>query len=176
MLGRRALALLLLALLIPACTARANPRFVPIKGVMPTLTGPTLQGGTLLAQAYRGKVVLINFWASWCDPCRREQPGLEALWRKLGPFGKVAFIGVDYRDSSSAGRTYLERFGVTYPSISDPNGAIGSQFNVPYLPSTILVDNDGHLHYRLVGAQEASFVEGLMQTIGTFGGVPTSEA
>jgi len=160
---------------LSTCTSKPNFRFVPIKGPMPVVSGSVLQGGTLAPASYRGKVVLVNFWASWCAPCRKEQPGLEATWRKLRPFGKVAFIGVDYQDSASAGRRYLQEYGVTYPSVSDPDGDLGRRFNVPYLPATILVDNDGQLHYRLVGAQDAGFVEGLLQTIGTFGGQPTSE-
>jgi len=166
--------ILLLASLTAACSSKPNIRFVPIKGPMPQISGPTLAGADLDPADYRGKVVLVNFWASWCAPCRREQPGLEALWRKLGPSGKVAFIGVDYRDSASAGNEYLRRFGVTYPSVSDPQGTLGTRFNVPYLPATILVDGTGQLHYRLVGAQDSSFVAGLLQTIATFGGEPTA--
>src|SRR6266511_3694407 len=105
--------ILLLASLTAACSSKPNIRFVPIKGPMPQISGPTLAGADLDPADYRGKVVLVNFWASWCAPCRREQPGLEALWRKLGPSGKVAFIGVDYRDQSGAAVDYLDRFGVT---------------------------------------------------------------
>jgi cytochrome c biogenesis protein CcmG, thiol:disulfide interchange protein DsbE len=169
---RAAWAVALLALLT-SCSSKPNLRFVPIHGPMPNVSGPTLQGSSIGPAAYRGKVVVVNFWAAWCAPCRREQPGLEALWRKLSPSGKVAFIGVDYEDSASAGRRYLSQFGVTYPSVSDPDGALGRRFNVPYLPATILVDADGQLHYRLVGAQDPAFVEGLLQTIAAFGGEPT---
>ena len=165
---------LALASLLTACSSKPNFRFVPIAGPMPTVSGPTLSGPALTVQDYRGKVVLVNFWASWCAPCRREQRGLEELWRKLSPSGKVAFIGVDYKDNPSAGAAYLRSFGVTYPSVSDPQGSLGNRFNVPYLPATILVDADGQLHYRLVGAQDPAFVEGLLQTIATFGGEPTS--
>jgi thiol-disulfide isomerase/thioredoxin len=159
---------------LSSCSSKPNFRFVPIHGPMPGISGSTLQGGTLGPTDYRGKVVLVNFWASWCAPCRREQPGLEALWRKLEPSGKVAFIGVDYKDSASAAGRYLKEFGVTYPSVSDPRGTLEGAFNVPYLPATILVDADGQLHYRLVGAQNADFVEGLLQTMATFGGEPSN--
>jgi cytochrome c biogenesis protein CcmG, thiol:disulfide interchange protein DsbE len=159
---------------LSSCSSKPNFRFVPIHGPMPTISGSTLQGGTLEPADYRGKVVLVNFWAAWCAPCRREQPGLEALWRKLQPSGKVAFIGVDYKDSTSAADRHLNQYGVTYPSVSDPNGTLGGAFNVPYLPATILVDADGQLHYRLVGAQDAGFVEGLLQTMATFGSEPSN--
>ena len=160
--------------LLTSCSSKPNFRFVPIHGPMPDVTGPTVQGGSIRPADYRRKVVVVNFWAAWCAPCRREQPGLEALWRKLSPSGKVAFIGVDYQDSASAARGYLSKFGVTYPSVSDPHGALGRRFNVPYLPATILVDADGQLHYRLVGAQDSAFVEGLLQTIAAFGSEPTN--
>jgi thiol-disulfide isomerase/thioredoxin len=160
--------------LFVACTSKPNFRFVPISGPMPAIGGATLLGGSISPADYRGKVVMINFWASWCAPCRREQAGLEALWRKLSPSGKVAFIGVNYKDKGSAAQAYLREFGVTYPSVSDPNGSLGDKFNVPFLPATILVNADGQLHYRLVGAQDADFVEGLMQSIATFGSEPTA--
>ena len=171
---RRWAAPFLATLLLTSCSSKPNFRFVPITGRMPLISGRTLDGSVLSPRDYRDKVVLVNFWATWCAPCRREQRGLEALWRKLGPSGKVAFIGVDYKDRGSAAHSYLREYGVTYPSVSDPHGALGEKFNVPYLPATILVDADGQLHYRLVGAQEANFVEGLLQTIATFGGEPTS--
>jgi peroxiredoxin len=141
---------------------------------MPAISGPTLGGGTIGPSDYSGKVVLVNFWASWCAPCRREQPGLQRLWRELQGSGKVAFIGVDSMDSDSAGAAFRKELGVTYPSVSDPNGALGRRFNVPFLPATILVDRSGSLHYRLVGAQDPEFVRGLLQTIATFGSEPTS--
>jgi len=172
--GRTGSVALVVVLLLGACSSGPNIRFVPIKGPMPEVAGATLRGGSFGPTDYRGKVVLVNFWASWCAPCRREQRGLESLWRKLSPSGKVAFVGVDYKDRTSAATGYLDEFGVTYPSVSDPDGRLGTRFNVPYLPATILVDADGQLHYRLVGAQDPDFVEGLLQTIATFGGEPTA--
>ena len=172
---RRALALGLgFVVLLSACGSKPNVRFVPIAGPMPVIAGDTLSGGSISPADYRGKVVMINFWASWCAPCRREQAGLEALWQKLSPIGKVAFIGVNYKDDGSAARAYLREYGVSYPSVSDPDGSLGERFNVPFLPATILVNADGQLHYRLVGAQDADFVEGLMQSIATFGSEPTA--
>jgi thiol-disulfide isomerase/thioredoxin len=162
-------AALALAAALPACGPKAADfRFVRISGPMPRISGATLQGGRLVPADYRGRVVLVNFWASWCAPCRREQAGLEALWRRLGPAGRVRFIGVDYRDAAPAARSFLRELGVTYPSVADPRGTLGARFDVPFLPATILVDAGGRLRYRLVGAQKAGFVAGLIDTIRAF--------
>src|SRR5437762_12337530 len=133
-------AVLLAAAVLASCSSKPNIRFVPITGRMPAISGSTIEGSSLSPSDYTGKVVLVNFWATWCAPCRREQRGLEALWRKLGASGEVAFIGVDYKDKDSAARSYLREYGVTYPSVSDPGGALGLKYNVPYLPAKSLAD------------------------------------
>jgi thiol-disulfide isomerase/thioredoxin len=132
---------------------------------MPELRGETLTGERLDASAYLGKVVLINVWATWCGPCRREQPGLERLWRKLRPRGDVQFIGIDHRDQGSRALRWIEDYEVTYPSLTDPDGSVARRFDVPFLPATILVDRTGQLRYRLVGEQDAAFLEGLLEAV-----------
>jgi thiol-disulfide isomerase/thioredoxin len=162
-------AALALVAILPGCAPRGRDfRFVRLSGPMPPIAGATLDGHSLVPSDYRGRVVLVNFWASWCAPCRREQAGLQDLWRRLGPTGRVSFIGIDYRDAGGAARSYLREFGVTYPSLADPTGALGARFGVPFLPATILVDARGGLRYRLVGAQKAGFVAGLIDTIREF--------
>ncbi len=133
---------------------------------MPAISGNALAGGLVKPADYSGKVVLVNFWASWCAPCRREQPGLEAMWRLLQPSGKVAFIGVDYEDQDGPARAFLREFSVSYPSVRDPAGRLGAAFRVPYLPATVLVDAAGQLRYRLVGAQNPGLVRGLIAGLG----------
>ena len=128
---------------------------VELSGPMPSLSGPAVAGGTVGPDRYRGKVVVVNFWASWCGPCRREQPGLERLWREYGDRG-VAFVGVNFRDDPAAAREYLREFGVTYPSVVDADGKIAHEFGIPYLPATVLVDASGQMRYRLLGAQPES--------------------
>ena len=164
---------LVVAIAVAAATStEATIRFTALSEPMPRLEGPDLMGGSLDRSDYRGKVVLINFWASWCDPCRDEQPGLESLWKELGPEG-VRFVGVDYRDGEGPAQRYLAEFDVTYPSLLDPNGAIGAAFDIPYLPATVLVDREGQMRYRLAGAQETGFVRRLLSAMlaeGTSGG------
>jgi len=131
---------------------------------MPAVRGDTLRGDTLGPSAYRGMVVVVNFWASWCAPCRREQPGLEALWRELRGKGGQ-FIGVDYRDTEQAATAYLDRFGVTYPAVTDPVGRLGSDFGIPYIPATIIVDRAGQMRFRLVGAHDRGDVRALVERL-----------
>jgi thiol-disulfide isomerase/thioredoxin len=154
---------------LAACSSGPDVKFAAISGPMPRLAGPTVADGPLDPSLYTGKVVLINFWASWCGPCRREQPGLQRLWRKLAPRGEVQFIGVDHRDDRLAAQRWGERYGVTYPSVSDPDGVLGGRFDVPFLPATILVDRRGLLRYRLIGAQDPNFVEGLLEAVALLG-------
>jgi cytochrome c biogenesis protein CcmG, thiol:disulfide interchange protein DsbE len=125
---------------------------VEVSGRMPMVQGATLQGNTLGPADYRGDVVVVNFWASWCGPCRREQPGLQRLHEEYGGRG-VTFLGIDFKDDPAAARTYLTEFGVTYPSVADQDGRLAHLFGIPYLPATIVVDAEGRMRYLMVGAQ-----------------------
>lgn len=135
--------------------------FTPVSGAFPSLSGTSLTGETVLPADYSGKVVLVNFWASTCAPCTREQPVLEALWSRLRNRG-VFFLGVDYRDSEDAAREHLRKFGVTYPSLPDPSGEIGAALGIPYLPATVIVDAEGEMRYLLAGAQEGPLLAQLL--------------
>jgi thiol-disulfide isomerase/thioredoxin len=128
---------------------------VEAEGEMPAISGTTLTGESISPDLYRGKVVLVNFWATWCGPCRREQPALQRLWEEYEDRG-VQFIGVDFMDDDAAGREYLREFAVTYPSVTD-DGQLSNGFGIPYLPATVIVDRGGEMRFRLLGEQsEAS--------------------
>jgi thiol-disulfide isomerase/thioredoxin len=131
---------------------------VEAEGQMPVISGTTLIGESISPDLYRGKVVLVNFWATWCGPCREEQPALQRLWEEYQDRG-VQFIGVDFMDDDAAGREYLREFGVTYPSVTD-DGQLSNGFAIPYLPATVLVDRQGEMRYRLLGAQSEESLRG----------------
>jgi cytochrome c biogenesis protein CcmG/thiol:disulfide interchange protein DsbE len=102
--------------------------------------------GTLDLASLRGKPVVLNFWASWCVPCKGEAKMLEAAWRQYRSRG-VVFLGVDYHDVTSDARTFLERHGVTYPTVQDGSGKIADRYGVSAVPETYFIDRKG----RLVG-------------------------
>jgi cytochrome c biogenesis protein CcmG/thiol:disulfide interchange protein DsbE len=92
----------------------------------------------------RGQVVFVNFWASWCVPCRDEQPALEKVWRQYRDKG-VIFIGVDYVDTEPAALKYLAEFGVSYPNGPDLGTKISPKYHIQGVPESFLVDRQGNI-------------------------------
>ena len=88
-----------------------------------------------------GKPVVVNFWASWCVPCRKEMPAFEAVHRRRG--GRVTFLGVDRQDDRGDALRFLARTGVTYPSGYDPDGKLDVPFRLRGMPTTVVVGADG---------------------------------
>lgn len=116
----------------------------------PDLEGPALGGGNLALADHRGDVVVVNLWASWCGPCRREQPDLEQVWREYRDRG-VRFLGVNVRDQRAAARAFQEEFGVTYPSFYDEASQLAHELKAQNLPTTYVIDRDGTIVLRLTG-------------------------
>ena len=120
----------------------------------PDITGTTLTGEPFALKDYRGKVVALNVWASWCAPCRAEAPALNQLSRELAPKG-VQFIGLDTRDSKAAAEAFIRRFDITYPNVWDPDAQLQLAFrdSLPpqAIPSTVVVDKQGRVAGRVLG-------------------------
>jgi peroxiredoxin len=121
----------------------------------PDFTGTTLTGSRLSFASYRGKVVVLNFWGSWCVPCREEASTLAAaaaLYRSSG----VAFLGVDVRDTTASAEAFTRSFDVTYPSVSDQSSAITLDFTavvpVAATPTTLVIDRTGHIAGAVFGS------------------------
>lgn len=120
----------------------------------PEITGETLDGKSFNLADYKGKVLPLNIWASWCAPCRAEAPALEQLSRELGPKG-VQFVGINTRDTKPAAQAFVKRFDLTYPDVWDPDGKIQLQFRGTLppqaIPSTLVVDRQGRVAARILG-------------------------
>jgi cytochrome c biogenesis protein CcmG/thiol:disulfide interchange protein DsbE len=99
----------------------------------------------------RGKVVVINFWASWCKPCEQEAADLQRAWLEYKPGGQVVFLGVDYVDTEPEARIYLQKFGITYPNGPDLATRISQLFRMKGVPETYFIDTDGVLRYIKIG-------------------------
>ncbi|MEP6894347.1 MAG: TlpA disulfide reductase family protein [Chloroflexota bacterium] len=99
----------------------------------------------------RGKVIFINFWASWCKPCEQEAPVLEEAWKYYQPDGGVIFLGVDYVDTEPEARVFLKKFNNTYPNGPDLGTAISQMLRIKGVPETYIVDTNGILRYVKIG-------------------------
>jgi peroxiredoxin len=119
----------------------------------PPFSGRTLDARPLSIAEYRGSVIILNFWASWCLECRPEMPGLERLRREFSSRG-LAVIGVNAREDREAARRYATELGLTFPLVLDRNGAINTLYGVVGLPTTFVIGRDGRAIGFAVGPRE----------------------
>ncbi|HMQ35671.1 MAG TPA: redoxin domain-containing protein [Chloroflexaceae bacterium] len=128
-----------------------------VNRVAPAFEVPALDGGTVSLDAYKGQVVLLNFWATWCEPCKRELPALEAAHQELGDQG-LAIIGVNLTDDElvqgrdqTAIAEFLAQYGVTYPTALDLEGEVTNAYRVFPLPTSFFIDGEGRIRYVHIG-------------------------
>jgi peroxiredoxin len=116
----------------------------------------SLRGDTLNIRDYRGSVLVLNVWATWCTPCVREMPSLERLHQLVGREGlEIIAVSVDNTpNADEAVRAFGERFNLTFPLVRDPSGDIQTAYAVGGLPTTFIIDRDGRIQQRLLGARE----------------------
>ncbi len=134
----------------------------------PAVSGTTIAGQHLSLASYRGDTVVLNFWGSWCAPCRAEAPALGQLARKLAPEG-VRFVGIDIRDQPDSAQAFMQTFNVGYPSLNDPDDEIALAFHstVPpaAIPTTLVIDRRGRIAVRIFGASSYAELQALISKV-----------
>jgi cytochrome c biogenesis protein CcmG, thiol:disulfide interchange protein DsbE len=138
----------------------------------PAFTAKRLEGrGTLSLASFRGHPVVLNFWASWCAPCKREAPALERTYARYRDRGLVV-LGVDYTDASSDARAFAAKRGLTFPIVRDGGGLIGSRYGLTGVPETFVIDRRGRIVDHLLapvedGQNRDAFARALQEALKT---------
>jgi len=135
----------------------------------PNFVLSTFEGQEINAADMQGKVIVLNFWASWCKPCEQEAADLQTAWEMYAPRGDILFLGVDYVDTQSEARKYLQRFEITYPNGPDLGTRISQAFRIRGVPETYFIDQQGNLAYVKIGpftslAEITNIIDGLLDS------------
>lgn len=117
-----------------------------------------LEDGRLSLRELRGSPVVLNIWASWCEPCREEAPLLQAAWRRWRDRG-VVVLGLDMQDTPDAARRFLDEFGVDYPNVRDPDDSTARDYGAARVPETFFLTAEGEVAAHAIGAVRADFLE-----------------
>jgi peroxiredoxin len=117
----------------------------PTSGLAPDFSFTTFDSQTMQLSDFRGKVVVINFWASWCVPCADEAPELEAAWRQYQPRGDVVFLGIAYADNGPRSVEFIERYGISYLNAPDLGTRISEDYNIRGVPETFIINQEGEI-------------------------------
>lgn len=139
------------------------------RGEPVSVSGVSLTGESLDTESYRGRVVVLNVWGSWCAPCRKEAPVLARASRRL-PESQVSFVGINVRDNRAAALAFERSFGITYPSISEeesPEALLALNGYVPLnaVPVTVLLDDEGRVAARVIGVLREATLSALIETL-----------
>jgi cytochrome c biogenesis protein CcmG/thiol:disulfide interchange protein DsbE len=118
---------------------------------VPSFQLTDLNGAPMSLDSQRGKVAVLNFFASWCSPCQEEAPALEQVWRDYQDQG-VQFFGIAYKDAGPKAAAFLDSFHVTYPSALDPGGRTAQAYGVTGVPETFIIDQEGRLIRHFIGS------------------------
>jgi len=130
----------------------------------PVFSGNKLDGSGKASLAdYAGKVVVVNFWASWCGPCKEEGPVLAAVSKRYAG-QPVVFLGVDSRDASGDAKKFEQQYGITYTSIEDPNGQVAPHYNVTGFPETYVISKSGVVVAKYISAIDSQTLDTDIQT------------
>ncbi len=162
-----------LVLFASACGA-VKPEAIPTLQVTAT-GGPTLTGKDVSITSFRGRPVVLIFWASWCGPCHDEQPALNAAYTQWSPRG-VVFLGVDLRDTTTPALAFQSEFKVPYPSIADTNATLAIDYRIPSAPSLVFLNAQGKVADVVLGALGTMSVADFNAELTTLLGSPATSA
>ncbi len=152
----RLLTFVLAVVLVAACAGGPGASGSPTSGggragePAPALAGRTLDGATFDLASLRGRPIVVNFWASWCIPCRDEFPLFRDALASHGADG-LTFVGVVFKDDDNAARAFLTKMGAAWPSLSDPDGGHARDWGVVAPPQTYFIGRDGVVRSRQIG-------------------------
>jgi cytochrome c biogenesis protein CcmG/thiol:disulfide interchange protein DsbE len=130
---------------------RAQQPPIQVGDMVPPFTLSTFDGKEVKLGSLSGKVVLVNFWASWCKPCEQEAAELQEAWQIYEPGGKVVFLGVDWVDTEPEAKVYLSKFNITYANGPDLRTSISQLFRIKGVPETYIIGKDGRLTNFKIG-------------------------
>jgi cytochrome c biogenesis protein CcmG/thiol:disulfide interchange protein DsbE len=120
----------------------------------PALPAEVLTAPRATLASLHGKPAIVNFWASWCGPCRKEAPQLRELAARL--HGRATLVGVDWNDALPGARAFIRRNRWTFPNLRDADGTVGNEFRLSGLPNSFVLDSEGHIAERLIGPQSVT--------------------
>ena len=150
---------------VPAGVAASQPESIPLKGhPAPDFTLQTPEGETIALSDLRGKAVVLNFWATWCPPCRAEMPELQAAWEAYESGGLVV-LGVNQAEDAAAVQAYRQELGLTFPVVLDSQYEAANLYSVNSLPTTFFIDRDGVIRDIVVGQMNAALLSERIKTI-----------
>jgi cytochrome c biogenesis protein CcmG/thiol:disulfide interchange protein DsbE len=121
----------------------------------PDFSLTSFDGQTYTLASLKGKVIVLNIWASWCKPCEEEAPYLETAWRYYQPRGDVIFLGVAWTDTDKKSAEYLKKFDITYPNGPDLGTRIYQVYRATGVPETYIIDRNGVLAYAKISPFES---------------------
>jgi len=134
-------------------SAQASPGSVAKEGfTAPDFKLGLWDGGTVTLSELKGKVVLVNFWTSWCPPCRKEMPAIESVYRSYKDLGLVVIgLNLTAQDSKQAAASFVQEIGVTFPIALDLDNSVGNLYRVTALPTSFFIDRKGVIRSVIVG-------------------------
>jgi thiol-disulfide isomerase/thioredoxin len=151
------------ALIVPAAMPAAELSYEEIRevGLQPIQAGTesidfeleTLAGGTRSLNSFKGKVVFLNFWATWCGPCRQEMPSMERLYQRLKGKG-LEIVAVNLHEDKATVQKFIDEYKLTFPVLLDKNGRVGSTYGTRSIPTTYIIDRKGFVVAGTIGTRE----------------------